>query len=82
MFNACIKTQYWRKILTLNKHILCVIAYTIYKYTHTHIKSKVGDCSRGLQHQSATPFSGLLHFTLDPYHIMLSVRQGGITYHF
>ena len=30
----------------------------------------------------ATPFSGLLHFTLDPYFIILSVKQGGIKYHF
>ena len=27
-------------------------------------------------------FPGLLHFTLDPYLIMLSVEQGGIKYHF
>ena len=26
-------------------------------------------------------FPGLLHFTLDP-HVMLSVKQGGIKYHF
>ena len=57
--------------------------------------SKVGDHSRGwpegslfdsLLHQgvgeSATPFPGLLHFPLDPYLIMLSVKQGGIKYHF
>ena len=30
----------------------------------------------------ATPFPGLLHFTLDPYLILLSVKQGGIKYHF
>ena len=30
----------------------------------------------------ATPFPGLLHFTLEPYLIMLSVKQGGIKYHF
>ena len=28
------------------------------------------------------PFSWLLHFTLDPYLIMLSGKQGGIKYHF
>ena len=63
-------------------------------HTHTHI-SKVGDHSRGwpegslfksLLHQGvgegATPFPGLLHFTLVPYLIMLSVKQGGIKYHF
>ena len=30
----------------------------------------------------ATLFPGLLHFTLDKYLIMLSVKQGGIKYHF
>ena len=32
--------------------------------------------------EGATPFPGLLHFTLDPCLIMLSVKQGGIKYHF
>ena len=27
-------------------------------------------------------FPGLLHFTLDTYLILLSVKQGGIKYHF
>ena len=58
-------------------------------------KVKVGDHSRGwpegslfdsLLHQGvgegATPLPGLLHFTLDPYLIMLSVKQGGIKYLF
>ena len=30
----------------------------------------------------ATPFPALLHFTLDPYLIILSIKQGGIKYHF
>ena len=32
--------------------------------------------------EGATPFPGLLHFTFDPYLIMLSVKQGSIKYHF
>ena len=32
--------------------------------------------------EGAIPFPGLLDFTLDPYLIMLSVKQGGIKYHF
>ena len=32
--------------------------------------------------EGTTPFSELLHFTLDPYLIMLSVKQGGIKFHF
>ena len=27
-------------------------------------------------------FFGLLHFTFDPYHIILNVKQGGIKYYF
>ena len=32
--------------------------------------------------EGATLFPGLLHFTLDPYLIIHSVKQGGIRYHF
>ena len=32
--------------------------------------------------EGATPFSVLRHFTLDPYLIKLSVKQGGIKCHF
>ena len=31
---------------------------------------------------SATPCPGLFHFTIDPYLIMLNVKEGGIKYHF
>ena len=34
-------------------------------------------CRRG-----ATPYPGLLHFTLDPYLMVLSAKQGGIKYPF
>ena len=57
--------------------------------------SKVGDLSRGWAEGSlfnsyytevlgrgATPSPGLLHFTLDTYLILLSVKHGGIKYHF
>ena len=30
----------------------------------------------------ATPFPGLLHFTLDPYIIVLSAKQGSVKYQF
>ena len=51
------------------------------------IISKVGDRSRGWPEGSLfdsyyTHFAELLHFTNDPYLIMLSVKQGGIQYHF
>ena len=32
--------------------------------------------------EGATPFPGLLHLTLNRYHILLSVKQGSIKYHF
>ena len=31
---------------------------------------------------ATTPFPELLHFTLDPYLTMLSLKQGGIDFHF
>ena len=57
--------------------------------------SKFGHSSRGrpesslfnryyteVQGEGATPFPELLHFTLDTYLILLSVKQVGIKYHF
>ena len=32
--------------------------------------------------EGITSFPGSLHFTLDPYLIMLCAKQGGIKYHF
>ena len=32
--------------------------------------------------EGTAPFPGLLHFTLDHYLIVLSVKEGGIKYHF
>ena len=69
----------------------------IYIYIYIYIyKSKVGDLCRGCPKGSffdsyyttdgvgegVTPFPGLLHFTLNTYLILLSVKQGGIKYHF
>ena len=60
-------------------------------YTTRDYKVKVKLATRSLPFQSllhrgvgegATPFPGLLHFTLDTYLILLSVKQGGIKYHF
>ena len=66
----------------------------IYIYIYMY-KSKVGDRSGGqaegsifkkLLHrgvgEGASLFSGFLHFTLDTYLILLTVKQGGIKYHF
>ena len=44
--------------------------YVFYKLLH-----------RGIG-EGTTPFPGLFHFTLDTYLILLSVKQGGIKYHF
>ena len=62
---------------------------------HLHFKidiykiSKVGDPKATFSlaitprcWEGATPFSGLFHFTLELDLIMLSVKQGGIEYHF
>ena len=65
------------------------VGYLMPNPVYTYI-SKVGDRSRGWPegslHQGVgedtTRFSGLLLFTLDPYLMILSVKQGGIKYHF
>ena len=70
----------------------------IYIYIYIYIyksKSVAGDYSRAwprwllflwLLHwgvgEGSTPFPEFLHFTLDPYFIVLTVKLGGIKYHF
>ena len=53
-------------------NILCT--FPIFMYGYVTLQQRVG--------VGATPFPGLLHFNLDPYLIMLSVKQGNIKYHF
>ena len=48
-----------------------------YIYIYKYIYIKLVTAGKG-----ATPLPGLLHFTLDPYLIMLSVKQGDINYPF
>ena len=70
------------------------LQFPVWKLPLNLNKSKVGDCCRGwpesflcisyyieVLRRIATPFPGLLHFTLDTYLWMLSVNQGGIKYH-
>ena len=52
----------------------------IFKIVKVNLATKVeGDQGVG---KGATPFPGFLHFSLHTYLIMLSVKQGGIKYHF
>ena len=79
------KRVYWKKwlfvLFSLGKYrssLDTFWTYLIYIYIYIYkIKSKVSEGD-----PKATLFPGLLHFTLDPYLIMLSVKQGGIKYHF
>ena len=84
-------------LLYIYIYIICITIYIyiyIYIFDDIYIYGKVGDicrwwpedslfnsCYRGVG-EGATPFPAFLQFTLDPYRIMLSVRQGGIKYHF
>ena len=62
--------------------------YLKYLANNVNKRRKVGD-SKALFSIATTSrcrggrysFPGLLHFTLDPYLIMLSVKQRGIKYH-
>ena len=71
------------------------IVFETAMYTQTSKVSEVGDLSQGRTESSlfysyftkvsgwvATPFLGWLLFTFDTYLILLSVKQGGIKYHF
>ena len=51
-------------------HIYIYIYNYIYIYIYIYTYVCVGE--------GATPFPGWFHFTLDPYLIMLSVKQGSI----
>ena len=79
----------------MNRYIYIYI-YTIYLSIYIYIVSKV-KLATVVEGDPKAPFSiattpwcmggrysfpRLLHFTLDPYLIMLSVKQGGIKYHF
>ena len=47
-----------------------------------HLKAKIKLATTQCVWEGATPFLGLLHFTLDIYLIMLSVKRRDIKYHF
>ena len=62
---------------------------------HYELVSKVGDCGQGwpegtlfqeplhrVVEEGATIFPGFFPFTLDPYLIMLTVKQGSVMYYF
>ena len=78
-------------IKNISVHIYRQYYIYIYIYIYIYKVSKVGDLSQGwpegslfkkLLHQGVeegtTPFPVLLHFTLDPYLIVLSAKQGSI----
>ena len=46
------------------------------------LKCIVSQTSYTVKHIRFIPFPGFIHFTLDTYLILLSVKQGGIKYHF
>ena len=55
------------------------ITYT-FKKDEEHINYDMTKTIKMMIHVLLIP--GLFHFTLDPYLIMLSVKQGSIKYHF
>ena len=84
-------TPHASKNQTWNLTVKCSLASYLEPPCRGH--SKVGDHSRGWHEgflfnsfqgvgEGATPFPWLLHFTLDPCLIMLSVKQGGTNYNF
>ena len=80
-----IKTKAFNSTMNKIIYILCFFIFVcilIYRYIKlvTSVESDPkAPFSIGVG-EGATPFPGLLHFTFDPYLIVLSVKQGGIKY--
>ena len=85
---VCVYTKLIYTHTHTHTHEYIYIYYIIYIYIY------IGDCSRGkregshflwLLHRSvgegATPFPGLHRFTLNPYLIILYVKQRGTKYY-
>ena len=68
---------------------VCVFEYVCI-YSKVKLATLLADVSKAPFSVATTPrcrggrysFPGLLLFTLNPYFVMLSVKQGGIKYHF
>ena len=75
-------------------HIIHIYIYILSKYIYIHSKVKLATIVEGNPKAAFSiataprcrggrySFPGWLYFTLDPHLIMLSVKQGGIKYHF
>ena len=69
-------------------HDLCFFSYFYIHtraYTHAHTYAHIyiyNLVNLVTVVEGASPFPGSLHFTFDTYLILLSVKQGGIKYHF
>ena len=81
-FSQIIYQDVWVVILVVKIPIFCQdVAVVIYDIKLVIIVKGDPKVPFSLE-KSATPFPGLLHFTFDLFFIMLSVKQGGIKYHF
>ena len=69
------------KLSTLGIERIYIYIY-IYKVVQGDPKAPFSIASTPRNREGASPFSGLLHFTLDSYRIMLSVKLRGIKYQF
>ena len=70
------KPYNWRKLFVLHQYKVKLM--TLVEGDPKALFSIATPRCRG----ASTPFFGLLHFILDPYLIMLSVKQGGYKYYF
>ena len=63
-------------------HICTIHIIYIYIYIYMYIYEVNKEINLTGVGEGAISFSGLLHFSLDTYLTILSVKQGGIKYHF
>ena len=68
------------KCETINKNM--VYSSKLATVVESDLKAPFSIATKPRCREGTIPFPGLLHFTLDTYLIMLSVKQRGIKYHF
>ena len=66
---------------SVSSRIWTCVAVSISYDDNNHTMGTSTEQHQGIKEET-TPFPGLLHFTLNTYLILLSVKQGGNKYHF
>ena len=75
-------TWWWRSLQRTLKELVYISKVKLATIVEGDPKAPFSIATTPMCRGGRYSFPGLLYFTLDPYLIMLSVKQGGIKYHF